>query len=139
VSCKDDDALLSWLFCFELDVCLHYWSSAFNSTAMLVIARSKYLKPSKHTIRRISPSVPICTCVIRTKGVVPLFAGSRSKAMSLIFTPLVLEIQLLYTLRCVVNSATNLFQNSSKTLQTLFYLVALVNFVLSVSIGCSSA
>jgi hypothetical protein len=139
MSSKDDDTLLSWSFCFELDVCLHYWSSAFSSTSMLVIARLKYLNPSKHTIRQISPSVPIRTCVIRTKGVVPLLAGSRSKAMSLIFTPLVLEIQLLYTLRCVVNSATNLFQNSSKTLQTLLYLVTFVNFVLSVSIGCSSA
>jgi hypothetical protein len=57
----------------------------------------------------------------------------------LIFNPLVLEIQLLYTLRCVVNSATNLFQNSSKTLHTLLYLVAFVNVVLSVSIGFSSA
>jgi hypothetical protein len=62
------------------------------------IAIAKYLNPSKRITRLMCPSSPVSTCVILINGVAPRFAGSRSKAMSPSFTPIVLAIYMLYNL-----------------------------------------
>jgi hypothetical protein len=80
--------------CFS---CFDYSSSsAGTSTARLVIACAKYMKPSHTTIRLMCPSMSFRADVTLTSGVVPLFAGSNSSATSPIVISLVVETQVLY-------------------------------------------
>jgi hypothetical protein len=70
-------------------------------------------------------------------GINPRFFGSRSSAMSPIFTPLVSATQVLKDLKCVVNSATSLAENIRKISDSILYLFTADTDL--VSSPCSSA